>query len=230
MPLFDNGPPRRRSTSSSSREGYRRRRWRSSRGREAARRAPLREVRAVQVAQGGLQRARSSSCRRPRAASTGRALEDPARTPLGVQYNIFDSERYVLTFDNRALRDAASAAPYDVRRDPRQRGAVRRRRHLQRPGDGVGRHGVRRVRVRPRVRPPLRRRSPTSTTRRTSPTRRARRNAPSRGSRTSPRSKDPASAEVERPRRRRDAAADAVGQGGVREARSARVSRPSAGS
>ena len=35
------------------------------------------------------------------------------RTPIGAQYNIFDSERYLLTLDNRALRDAASAAPYD---------------------------------------------------------------------------------------------------------------------
>jgi len=35
------------------------------------------------------------------------------RTPLSAEYNIFDSERYVLTYDNRALRDAASAAPYE---------------------------------------------------------------------------------------------------------------------
>jgi hypothetical protein len=35
------------------------------------------------------------------------------RTPLGTQYNIFDSERYVLTLGNRALRDAAAAAPYE---------------------------------------------------------------------------------------------------------------------
>ena len=35
------------------------------------------------------------------------------RTPLSVEYNIFDSERYLLTYDNRALRDAASAAPYE---------------------------------------------------------------------------------------------------------------------
>lgn len=35
------------------------------------------------------------------------------RTPLGTQYNIFDSERYMLTLENRALRDAASAAPYE---------------------------------------------------------------------------------------------------------------------
>jgi hypothetical protein len=35
------------------------------------------------------------------------------RTPLSTAYNIFDSERYVLTLDNRALRDAAAAAPYE---------------------------------------------------------------------------------------------------------------------
>jgi len=35
------------------------------------------------------------------------------RTPLSAEYNIFDSERYVLTYDNRALRDAASAASYE---------------------------------------------------------------------------------------------------------------------
>jgi hypothetical protein len=35
------------------------------------------------------------------------------RTPLSTEYNIFDSERYVLTLDNRALREAASAAPYE---------------------------------------------------------------------------------------------------------------------
>lgn len=35
------------------------------------------------------------------------------RAPLGTHYSSFDSERYVLTFDNRTLRDVASAAPYD---------------------------------------------------------------------------------------------------------------------
>ncbi len=38
---------------------------------------------------------------------------DDRRTIVGTQYNIFDSERYVLTLDDRALRDVASAAPYD---------------------------------------------------------------------------------------------------------------------
>ena len=34
-------------------------------------------------------------------------------SPIGASYSTFDSERYVLTRDNRALRDIAAAAPYD---------------------------------------------------------------------------------------------------------------------
>jgi hypothetical protein len=34
-------------------------------------------------------------------------------TPLGTSYNSLDSERYVLTLDDRAWRDIAAAAPYD---------------------------------------------------------------------------------------------------------------------
>ena len=34
-------------------------------------------------------------------------------SPLGASYDAFGSERYVLTFDNRALRRAASFAPYE---------------------------------------------------------------------------------------------------------------------
>ena len=36
------------------------------------------------------------------------------RSPLGTTYDAFDVERYVLTFENRAFRDLASNAPYDV--------------------------------------------------------------------------------------------------------------------
>jgi hypothetical protein len=35
------------------------------------------------------------------------------RNPAGTQYSIFDSERYLLTYDNRSLRDILSAAPYE---------------------------------------------------------------------------------------------------------------------
>ena len=35
------------------------------------------------------------------------------RTPVSAEYNIFGSERYLLTFDNRRLRDVLSAAPYE---------------------------------------------------------------------------------------------------------------------
>jgi hypothetical protein len=34
-------------------------------------------------------------------------------SPLGARYNSFDSERYVLTLDDRAWRDAAAIVPYD---------------------------------------------------------------------------------------------------------------------
>jgi hypothetical protein len=36
------------------------------------------------------------------------------RSPAGTTYDAFRSERYVLTFDDRAFRDLASQAPYDV--------------------------------------------------------------------------------------------------------------------
>lgn len=35
------------------------------------------------------------------------------RTPIQAEFNIFDSDRYVLTYENKALRDVASAAPYE---------------------------------------------------------------------------------------------------------------------
>lgn len=35
-------------------------------------------------------------------------------TPVGASYDAFGSERYILTFDNRALREVASRAPYEA--------------------------------------------------------------------------------------------------------------------
>ena len=35
-------------------------------------------------------------------------------SPLGARYNSFDSERYILSLEDRAWRDAAAAAPYDT--------------------------------------------------------------------------------------------------------------------
>ena len=37
----------------------------------------------------------------------------PRRSPLRTTYDAFGSERYVLTFDNKRVREAASAAPYE---------------------------------------------------------------------------------------------------------------------
>jgi hypothetical protein len=36
------------------------------------------------------------------------------KSPIGSTYDAFDSERYVLTFENKAFRDLASNAPYEV--------------------------------------------------------------------------------------------------------------------
>ena len=49
----------------------------------------------------------SSGITRPR---QGRFVESPLR----ARYNIFDSERYLMTLDDRAWRDIAAAAPYDA--------------------------------------------------------------------------------------------------------------------
>ena len=42
-----------------------------------------------------------------------RSLHVP-ESPAPVEFNIFGLDRYALTYDNRALRDIAAAAPYDV--------------------------------------------------------------------------------------------------------------------
>ncbi|HEX3531853.1 MAG TPA: IgA Peptidase M64 [Thermoanaerobaculia bacterium] len=52
----------------------------------------------------------------PPAAESGIARPSTGihrRSPVGAAYDTFGSERYVLTFENRALRDIASFAPYE---------------------------------------------------------------------------------------------------------------------
>ena len=52
--------------------------------------------------------------RRPtRAASRAPPTACSARSALRATYDAFGSERYVLVFDNKRLREAASAAPYE---------------------------------------------------------------------------------------------------------------------
>ncbi|MCH7618767.1 MAG: peptidase M64 [Candidatus Marinimicrobia bacterium] len=36
------------------------------------------------------------------------------KTPLGLSFNSFDSDRYVLSFENKAIREIAANAPYDA--------------------------------------------------------------------------------------------------------------------
>ncbi len=48
-----------------------------------------------------------SGISRPRSA-------DFKHTPLGLSFNAFDSERYLLSFENEAMREIAAQAPYDA--------------------------------------------------------------------------------------------------------------------
>ena len=114
------------------------------------------------------------------------------------------------------LPRAGAVRALRVRRDPGQQRDLWRRRHLRPVQHRGGRQRLGRLPVRARVRPPLRRRWPTSTTPRRWPTPPATRSASSRGSPTSPRCCDPDAAEVERPGEPGDAAADAVAEGRVR--------------
>jgi hypothetical protein len=52
-------------------------------------------------------------------SSQSSGISDPRRaiwnnTPLGLSFNAFDLDRYVLSFKNRALRELAAQAPYDA--------------------------------------------------------------------------------------------------------------------
>ena len=145
-------------------------------GRPAGHRRGLHRGRADEVPQGRAA-AGGEALRRPSRSSRSkkdfnvRAIDLPAaqsgvhrprtsddrRTAISTEYNIFDSERYVLTLDNRALRDVASAAPYDfleILVNEKQYG-----------GGGIFNDQataavdsrLRGVRLRPRVRPSLRR-------------------------------------------------------------------------
>ena len=116
----------------------------------------LRRV-AVQGAPRGLQRVGDRHARRTRAASRGRRTASTAARRCGAAYDAFGSERYVLAFDNKRLREIAAAGALRVHRDRRQRPHVRRRRHLQPVRDGRRGQRLHALRLRARVRPPLRR-------------------------------------------------------------------------
>jgi hypothetical protein len=50
----------------------------------------------------------------PASGVTDPRTETWRKTPLGLAYNAFDSERYMLTFSDEAVREAAAQAPYDA--------------------------------------------------------------------------------------------------------------------
>ena len=64
------------------------------------------------------ERKRDFNVRAVEIASRDSGIDEPRKnlwrnTALGCAYNSFDLPRYVLSFENRTLRDAAGAAPYD---------------------------------------------------------------------------------------------------------------------
>src|SRR5262249_59572004 len=59
------------------------------------------------------------NCRAILAPSAQPGVTDPRRgawldTPLGLSFNAFDVDRYMLTFKDAALRELAAQAPYDA--------------------------------------------------------------------------------------------------------------------
>ena len=117
----------------------------------------------------------------------------PAQRRCRSEYNIFDSERYLLTLRQPGPPRRGVRRTVRIPRDRGERGAVRRGRHLQLPGDGRRRHGVCRIRVRTRVRPSLRRLADEYYTSDVAYETGRRVPIPSRGSRTSRRSTTPSS-------------------------------------
>ena len=76
------------------------------------------------------------------------------RSPLGTTYDAFGSERYVLTFENRAFRDHRVERAVRRGGDPDQFGDLRRRRDLRAVQHRRRRQRVGAVCVHPRVRAP----------------------------------------------------------------------------
>ena len=169
-----------------------------------------------------LGRRRAVGGERRRAASDGvfRTLRRCARPTTR-----FGSERYVLQLRQQAAARGRGGGALRVHRDRGQRPQVRRRRHPQPLRDRVGRQRVHAVRVRARVRPPLRRAWPTSTTR---PTSRYESTARASGALGAERDGGSEGVEVEGPRPIGNAAAHAMGEGGVRGVAAQRA-RPDAG-
>ena len=138
-------------------DGYTAARARQVRARRQAADGDLARDVAVQGARSATSTS-GGSCRRRRSPGISRPSQDIyRRTPIGAIYDAFDSERYMLTFENHAFRDIAANAPYDVGRDPDQQRDLRRRRHLRSVQHRRGRQRLGAVHLRPRVRPSHRR-------------------------------------------------------------------------
>ena len=113
--------------------------------------------RAVHVAAQRLQRLGNLSAGGAVRHLAARRPASTAASPAGATYDAFGSERYILTFENRALARDRRVGAVRVRDRAHQHRDLRRRRPLQRLLDGGRRQRLCRLSLRPRVRAPLRR-------------------------------------------------------------------------
>ena len=126
--------------------------------RKDAERHDGRPVQACSRSRAGVLISTSGACARPRRnpASRDRRPACIAPSPSGRPTTRSRSERYVLSFENRALREIAANAPYEALVILANSDDLRRRRHLRHLFDGGRRQRLGRLPVRARIRAPLR--------------------------------------------------------------------------
>ena len=112
VPLFENGPPREKVDLVVLGEGY------TAGEMEKFRKDAKRLVEALFAVEPFKNRRRDFNVRLLELPSAESGVNRPhvgqfRRTPVSAEYDIFGSERYLLTLDNRALRDALSGVPYE---------------------------------------------------------------------------------------------------------------------
>ena len=111
--LFENGPPARQVDLLVLADGY------TAEQRDVFLRDVERLVGVMFDTEPYRARKRDFSVRALFVASAEQGISNPRKgewrdTPLGCSFNAFDSDRYVLTYEDRALREIAAQAPYDA--------------------------------------------------------------------------------------------------------------------
>ena len=113
MPIFENGPPATKVDLLILGDGY------TGRQRDDFIDDVHRLTGALFATEPFLSRKADFNCRALLAPAAQPGITDPRRgawsdTPLGLSFNAFDVDRYMLTFKDEALRELAAQAPYDA--------------------------------------------------------------------------------------------------------------------